>query len=147
MRQDTHQIVFPALIAGALMLVIGVWFPRMGASDSDFYNKSVEAFNWMMRIGGVAMLIVAALAWTGWSGALLADAIASGVVGLALGIEALIWLSQGDIPNGVLVLIFALMFLNSARHSWLASQAPAGEDTSTSGSPADPPREPEDEDR
>ncbi|MBP7933460.1 MAG: hypothetical protein KA354_02320 [Phycisphaerae bacterium] len=147
MRQDTYPIVFPALIAGALMLIIGIWFERVGASDSDFYNNSVEVFNWIMRIGGVAMLIVAALAWTGWRGAFLVDAVASGLVGLALGIEALIWLSQGDIPNGVLVLIFALMFLNSARHSWLASQTSAGEDTSTSGTPTEPAREPEDEDR
>jgi len=144
MRQDTRQIVFPALIAGALMLVIGIWFERVGASDSDFYNNSVEAFNWIMRIGGAVMFLVAALAWVGWSGAFLADAIGSGLIGLALAIEALIWLSQSDIPNGVLVLIFSLMFLNSARHSWLASRQPVVEGGFPLTDAPDSERKPED---
>jgi hypothetical protein len=124
MHHDTRQIAFPALIAGVLMLVIGFEFERIGASDSDFYNSSVEAFNWIMRIGGGAMLLVAALGWIRWSGAFVADAVGSGLIGVALGIEALIWLSKSDIGNGILVLVFSLMFLNSARHSWLASRAP-----------------------
>lgn len=126
MSQDARRVAFPALIAGVLMLVIGVWFEREGVSDSDFYNASVGAFNWIMRIGGVAMLIVAAAGWAGWSGAFVADAVSSGLIGLALGLESLIWLSNGDIPNGVLVLVFCLMFLHSARQSWRASRVPAG---------------------
>lgn len=125
MLQPDRQTAFSALIAGALMLLIGWRAPMVDLSGSALQSASCDVFNWILRIGGAAMVIVAATIFANWRYAALLDAVCSAIIGLGLAIVAAIWLLGADILYGGITLIFGLMFLNSARNSWLASRPPA----------------------
>ncbi len=116
-RAVLNQTAMYAAIAAALMLFFGFLRPYDVAQGTRLYVTSVFATNWLLRIGGLSLLGAAILCWSGLTVGLAVDALVSAIVGLALSGVGIIWISDGDY-EGLLFLIFALLFLSAARHSW-----------------------------
>ena len=118
-RLIVRQHAGSTLLEAAVLLFVGFYFlgGLSGISDSQIYNTSVTAVRLAFQGGGVAMLVVAMLCWIGWRYALAVDAVVSAILGLAFLITGGIWLVNGDMM-GVLILIFGVMDLSSARASW-----------------------------
>jgi hypothetical protein len=126
MQQDNQvpsvlrQVAFSALVAGVLMVLVGFPMGLQGTSRSEVYNTSVTAFVWLMRGGGISMLLVAVLAFVGWERVLALDAVLATVIGAGMAIVALLWLANSDLVSGVLILVFGGMFVRSGIQSWQA---------------------------
>ena len=117
-------------IAALLMLYFGWFAGTVGVSDNEFYNTTVDVFNWMLRIGGICLLIVAILCFARARIGLLFDAVISGIVGLIMTLCAAYWLACGGVVLQYLVyLFFGGLFLNAARGSWIAYAASGPEST------------------
>jgi hypothetical protein len=117
-RQQMSEIAFSAAIGAALMLFAGFYLNMRGIGDSAFYNLSVNGFTWMMKIGGGLMGLVALLLWAGVRPVLAADAVLTlGIGGLMIAIGG-VWLVNGDF-EGLLLLIFAAVFIRSGWGSWI----------------------------
>ncbi len=99
------------------MLFIGFYFGLEGISQSRIYNLSVGAFTLSMKVGGFLMLAAALLCWIEWRPGLGFDAVLTAAIGVSILIEGIIWLVFSDL-QGLFMLIFSLIFLNSARQSW-----------------------------
>lgn len=129
-----------ALVAGLVMVAFGYYAAFTGTSESALYNGSVVVFNWVMRIGGVAMLLVALLFFLNWRPALLLDAACSVLIGLGMLGIGLIWLFNGDGLHGILVMVFGGLFVRSAARNWGSCRGPGWMKTNTAGlqQPADP---------
>lgn len=130
-REKMRQTAGMALFAAALMLTFGLYYwtsELVGISDSKLYNASVTGFVWTLLIGGVMMLLSAGLLFVCWRQALLADAIMTLAVGVALLLLGLIGVVYG-LTHGffsferILLVIFGAMFVSSARGSWLAHRS------------------------
>jgi hypothetical protein len=118
LRESMAQVAGSAAIAGVLMVLVGFWLGLTGISNSEVYNHSVTVFNWTMRIGGIAMFVIAALAYLGWRPVLAIDTVIAVTTGLLMVGVGLIWLINSDLLNGVLVLLFGGMFVRSGLNSW-----------------------------
>ncbi len=123
LRQAMVQVAGSAAFAGALMLLVGFWLGLKGVSPSEIYNHSVTVFNWTMRVGGIVMLVIAALAYAGWRPVLAVDVIFAGAVGVVMIGVGLIWVVNGDSLHGILVLLFGGLFVRSGLNSWSLLQA------------------------
>ena len=117
---DLRSVAISALFAGVLMVLVGFWLGRKGIAESSVYNTSVTVFNWLMRIGGIAMLIVAAMAYLNWRPILVFDAAASVVIGGLMVLVSLLWIANNDLIQGIVVLFFGGMFVKSGVQSWYA---------------------------
>lgn len=142
-RRRVRATAFWALIGGGLM----VWFGSGGwviPSISPIYTATATAFVWTLKIGGGVMLAVAALCLTGAGVALLFDAVACMVIALLLAVCGAVFMTNGEL-NGLLMLVFAVMFGAAGRQSWGAfaarpravgaSDAAFGTDNTPSDSP------------
>jgi hypothetical protein len=116
---NLRSVAFSAFFAGVLMVLVGFWLGLEGTSKSGTYNTSVTVFNWLMRIGGIAMLIVAAMAYLNWRPILAFDAAAAVVIGGMMVLVSLLWIANNDLIQGVVVLFFGGMFVKSGIQSWL----------------------------
>jgi hypothetical protein len=110
-------------IAALMMLFFGWFYGLSGISSNAFYNLTVDVFTWTLRIGGLAMLAVAIVCYTGQTVGLLLDAIVSGLCGAIIFGCGAYWLIDGLQGGGIsinylLYVIFGGMFLNSARANW-----------------------------
>jgi len=147
MQQDNQvpnvlrQVAFSALVAGVLMILVGFWMGLQGVSQSEVYNTSVTAFVWLMRVGGISMLLVALLAFVGWERVLALDAVLATVIGAGMALVALLWLANSDLINGVLILVFGGLFVRSGTQSWQAFRSLGL--TSSEPVPPQAPAEPE----
>lgn len=110
-----------AAIGALLMLGYG-WgmggFSALG-SASNLYTAAVALFNGMLKFGGIAMAISAAICLTGRGAGLLTDALVSGLCGLVMVGCAIIWIASGggfDMQD-LLILIFGGFFVSGARRS------------------------------
>ncbi|OWY71676.1 hypothetical protein B7486_08370 [cyanobacterium TDX16] len=110
-----------AAIGALLMLGYG-WgmggFSALG-SASNLYTAAVALFNGMLKFGGIAMAISAAICLTGRSVGLLTDAVVSGICGIVMVGCAVIWITSGggiDMQD-LLILIFGGLFVSGARRS------------------------------
>lgn len=117
-RDQVRQLAFSTLIGGLLMCFIGFYLNPRGFGASQLYIASVAVFTLTMKIGGCAMLAMAGLCYAGWRPAALLDAVLAGAIGVLLAAIGIIWFSRGNV-EGLLLLIFSLLFLHSARQSWL----------------------------
>ena len=126
-REAMSSVAGSAMFAAALMLLFGLWmWDAIAVSDdaAAAYRLAVAAFQWVLLLGGIAMLLSAALCWVGWRNALALDASLTGLVGLALLVDGLIQvgyelgLGYGFDINSGLMVIFGVMFIFSARRSW-----------------------------
>jgi hypothetical protein len=126
-RQRVRGTAFWAIIGGGLMLYFGIG-PWVIPTISPLYTAAAQAYIWTLRIGGGAMIAVAALCLTGWSLALLVDAVACAWIAMVLALTGAVFLSNGE-TNGLLSLVFAIMFGGAGRQSWntfLARPRPTG---------------------
>lgn len=123
--RSMSEIAFSAFIGAALMLYVGFGMNLSGVSDSAFYNGSVAAFTWTMKIGGIAMGAVALLLWAGLRPALLVDAVLAAAIGAVLMGTGLVWMANGDM-QGILNLVFGVLFLGAAKTSWQAHRFASG---------------------
>jgi hypothetical protein len=126
-REAMSSVAGSALFAAALMLLFGLWLWDSITTSADAaptYRVAVAAFQWVLLLGGIAMLISAALCWIGWRNALALDTVLTGLVGLALLIDGLVQagyelgLGYGFDINSGLMVIFGGLFIASARRSW-----------------------------
>ena len=122
MNQHAKQNAFSVGIAAMVMIVYSVIHggfipdPSLG----PFYETTIHAFNWMLRIGGAALAVVAVLSLAGWRGALMCDFLVSGLCGILMAGCGVYWTVQEkgfDIQN-ILILVFGVMFVRSALVSW-----------------------------
>src|SRR3972149_3503073 len=97
LRQAMMQVAGSAAVAGVLMVLVGFWLGLFAGSDSSIHSYSVDAFNWTMRVGGIAMFVIAVLAYLGWRPVLAIDGVIAVGVGLLMIAVALIWLGVGDL--------------------------------------------------
>jgi len=113
------ETAFSAAIGAAMMMFVGFYLNYQGIGDSRIYNLSVDGFTWMMKGGGGLMGLVAVLLWAGIRPMLMVDALlAMGVGGLMI-VIGVIWLGNQDM-EGILLLLFGLVFISSGWRSWLA---------------------------
>jgi len=117
-RSSVRGFAGSALIAALVMLYVG--FERLGVPDiTDGFSR----FNWVLvctlRTGGVAMAAIAVGLWLGIRAALIADAIASALVGTSLVVTGLGLLvtGGGTFPN-LLIVAFGAMFLTAGVRRW-----------------------------
>jgi len=119
-RQQMSEIAFSAAIGAAMMLLVGFVLDLRGISDSEFYNFTVSAFTWTMKVGGVLMALVAGLLWVGLRPVLLVDAIFAMAIGVLMVGVGGVWVVHQTLLNGVLSLVFGVIFVRSGWGSWLA---------------------------
>ncbi|MBN2559665.1 MAG: hypothetical protein JXQ75_01875 [Phycisphaerae bacterium] len=155
MSQDAKDNATWAGIAGLLMLVYGWGMGLAGTSDDDFYNTTVAVFDWMLKIGGLCMVVVAVVCFAGQRTGLLIDVLVSGTCGLIMVLCGIYWLlNDGLYIRYMLYIVFGGMFLKAARDCWLsyfASGAVPTGDAATNGAggrgwlgvkPLEPPKPP-----
>ncbi|MBN1491661.1 MAG: hypothetical protein JXA69_17240 [Phycisphaerae bacterium] len=115
-RQRVRGTAMWAGIGGALMLYFGMNLLTLRL-DSKLCMIALHTELWTLRLGGGAMLCVAALCLSGWSVALLFDAIACTAIAILLTFAGGVLLVHGY-WDGLLMLLFAALFGNSAFRSW-----------------------------
>lgn len=122
MNQHARQNAFSVGIAAMVMLVYGFAFGGFGLAPDlgPFYETTIHVFNGMLKIGGVALAVVAVLSFAGWRAALLCDFLISGMCGIIMALCGVYWTVQErgfDLQN-ILILVFGIMFVRSALMSW-----------------------------
>ena len=120
-----------ALIAAALMLYLG-WMMGGWVYPDDagvIYVKSLDIFDWMLRLGGIGMAIVAVLCFAGVRAGLLMEFIVSGVCGAIMAGCGVIWVFGAGIGlTAMLALLSGIILLGAALRAgraYRATQAPA----------------------
>ena len=113
-----------AAFSAAVMLLVGFYFGRTGISDSALYNTAVAATTWSMRLGGLGMVVVALLCYSGQRLGLLLDAVvglgAGGLIAAASLLCILMDLGRGkslDV-NDLIFTIVGFGTAAAARGSW-----------------------------
>ncbi len=105
-------------LAALLMLYYGWAVGTIGISDSDFYNTVVDVFNWMLRVGGVCLLLVAMICFAGLRIGLLLDALVSGICGLVIIFCAVVYIKFDGLDlYYLLYVLFGGLFVNAARNA------------------------------
>jgi hypothetical protein len=121
MNVHAKQTAATTGLAALLMLLYG-WYGGgpQGVSSSDLYNSAIDLFRWMLRIGGMAMLLTSVVCFTGLRVGLLLDFLVTGLCGAIMLGVGVIGLFAGGAPGlqDILVLIFGLVFLRAAWSSW-----------------------------
>jgi hypothetical protein len=138
MNRDAKDNAMWAGIAALLMLVYGWGFAAKGISDNEFYNVTVAIFYWMLRIGGIAMVVVTVVCALGRPFGLLLDTFVSGICGLIMVACPAYWLlAEGLFINYLMYLVFGVLFLGAARGCWQAYRL-AGRPVGSAPPPAPP---------
>lgn len=136
MNRHARDNALWAGIAAALMLYYG-WGTGGWAIPSDataFYETTIRIFDWMLRIGGILLAVVAVLCFAGIRLALLMDAFVSGLCGLIMVACPAYWiLNDGLGIQYLMYVVFGVMFLNAARGCWTAFHASG---PATAGTPS-----------
>ncbi len=148
MNQHARNNAVWAGIAAVLMLFFGWGRGLVGMTDDDFYNTTVAVFEWMLKVGGFALLVVAGMCFAGLRAGLLVDVFVSGIVGLIMVLCSIYWLGHGVTGGGfdiqdIMFLVFGFMFLNAARGCWVSYQATGGPRRPAPLVPSIAPRAPE----
>jgi len=111
----------PAAFAGLLMLFYA-WYTGgwvYAADASQFFVFTLHLFDWMLLIGGIAMIVVAVVCYLGARIGLLLEAIVSGLCGLIMITCAGTWAINGSMGlNTMLIGFFSLTFLSGAGSAW-----------------------------
>ena len=113
-EQRVRENTSPAAITGAILLVYG-FFVCSGPSGEGIFRTGDAIFLLGLRVGGLAMIGVAVWSAFGHLPALLADAVVSALVGLALIIsDILLTKGGGFVITYALYAIFGFILLRSA---------------------------------
>jgi len=114
----------PAFIEAVILLVVGFFLILTpDGAELPLVRWSVYAVMWTFRLGGLCVLAVALLSLKGWSGAPLADAVVSGLIGVVLVVCGVIWIAHwGEVGSktgwmGVVIMLFGLLSLHAVRNS------------------------------
>ncbi len=120
MNENAKGNAFWTALVAMLMLyygwMVGGWvYP---ATASSTYITALDAFDWMLKIGGGCFLVVAIICLIGLRIGLLLDAIVSLACGLTFITCCAIWI-VGDGLNlqNLVYLAFGALFLNAARRT------------------------------
>ncbi len=122
MNQHARQNAFSVGIAAMVMMVYGFAFGGFGMAPDlgPFYENTIHVFNWMLKIGGIVLAVVAVLSLAGWRAALLCDFLVSAMCGIIMAACGVYWTVQEksfDIQN-LLILVFGVLFFRSAQVTW-----------------------------
>ena len=146
MNQHARDNALWAGIAAAMLLFFG-WGTSgwlIPADATEFYETTIWVFDWMLKIGGILLAVVAVLCFAGIRLALLCDTFVSGVCGLIMVACPLFWiLSDGFGLQYVMYVVFGFMFLNAARGCWVSYRATGGPRRPAPLVPSIAPRAPE----
>ena len=121
------DLSFMTIISALIFLYFGFMAPYIPFEDDPVLQKySILGFNWMARIVGIGLLIVAGLTYARIKLAepldfFLALLAAVGCVGAGL-----VWMMHGYTANGVLIGIFGLLNASAARSAWIAWRSRIG---------------------
>ena len=111
---------FWALVSAALFLYMGFVLVPEGISGDAVYDTSVSAFVWMARVAGIALLVVAALAFIRHRLAIWAALVVDAFATVTCWIPGLIWLTRGADAFALLIVLFGLVHAGAAGNSWVA---------------------------
>lgn len=115
-RRNAGQALFPAI----LVLVVGWGFMQPASHPETTAATVVAVMAWTLRIGGILLLIAAALCWTGALVGFLLDAMVSTCV--AVGLIAATLVSVQSLLRGDLFVIvfavFAALYVRAAIALW-----------------------------
>lgn len=133
--QRIRSQVSSPLIGAALMLYFG--FVHMAEpSGTDLFGRAAWVFFQTLRIGGVAMAVVAAALMTGHPLALILDAAVTMICGLLfLGTGVAMLLDSGDMVQILINLFCGTSFVSSGMRSWRGYETIAGRQRPTDRSP------------
>ena len=109
-----------AALAGGLLILFGFFFLGKEAG-TDLSSHAANVFRYAIRLGGLALIGVAAWSSFGHLPALLADAVISVLVGVAFVVAAVLMLLDVGwliVVQTLLYMICGTMFLNSALRTW-----------------------------
>lgn len=106
----------PAGLAAALLLFFGFYYLAR-PSGSDLFSIAALVFYYTLRIGGIAMAIVALWSLSGHTAALFVDAIVSVAIGVMLLLTGLGLLTGGDLLQTVLNVVIGGMFISAGWRS------------------------------
>jgi hypothetical protein len=123
MNRDAKDNAVWAGVAAVLMLGYGWgmagWIIPSDAGET--YRLLVHVFDWMLKIGGIAMAVVTVVCALGWRVGLLLDVLVSGICGLIMAGCPLYWLlTRGLALTYLVYILFGVLFLGAARGCWQA---------------------------
>ena len=105
-------------IAAALMIYFG-FFSLLEPSGTDLFSRANWAFFHTVRIGGVAMAVLALWSLTGARLSLIVDAVVSIAIGVLLALTGVVMLIDGGgTLQSVLNVMFGWMFVSAGRANW-----------------------------
>jgi len=139
MRITPQQNASVAGFAALLVLFFG-WFQTAVGTSTPFYNFTVDAFYWILKIGGFFLLAVAGLCLAGRREGLLLDVFVSGIIGAALVLCGAYWAFAGGSVSVyyLIYMVFGAMFLGAAKTCWVSYGAGHVHDHAVSQPPAPP---------
>ena len=107
-----------AAIAAALMVYFG--FVRLAEpTGDDLFSRAGLAFYHTLRIGGVAMAVIAAASLWGNRHVLIVDAVVSAVIGALFALTGIaMWIDGGGGLQSILNLAFGGMFISAGVRNW-----------------------------
>jgi len=118
MASRVRQNALSAAIAAALMIYFG-FFSLLEPSGPGLFNGAALAMYHTLRIGGIAMALVALWSLLGDRTVLLVDGIASTVIGVLFVLAAVgLLLGGGRMIDSVLYVVFGSMFVSSGLRNY-----------------------------
>lgn len=120
MYEPARRNAVNSLILGVVLVFYGfLTSPVYLEGDVGIYNTTVDILFVVLRVGGLAFIIIAGLLFAGLRVALLFDVLTVGICGLALGACSLYWIAlDGPDVQELLYLVFAVLFLRAAHSSF-----------------------------
>ena len=107
-----------AAIAAVLMLYFGFAYLQE-PTGTDLFSRSQGGFYHTLRIGGIAMAVLALWFWTGHSAALVLDVLISAIIGAIFAMTGLgMGMDGGGMLQSLLIIIFGWMFISAGVHHW-----------------------------
>lgn len=123
---DTHprQAASYTAFSGLLMLLYGAYLFSTGFSAVSgvpaIYGAAINVFKWTLLVGGLLLLVTAAVCAVGHRAGLILDTLISGASGALLVGCSGIWFAKGRgfDPQDVVVMIFGIILVREAMGSW-----------------------------
>lgn len=146
MENPSRQAASYTAFSGLMMLLYGAYLFSTGfsavSSAPAIYSAAIAVFKWTLLVGGLLLLVTAAVCAVGHRAGLMLDAVISGASGALLIGCAGIWFAKGKgfDPQDAVVLIFGFILVREAIGSWKIHGATA---TTNESRPAPPPPAPE----
>jgi hypothetical protein len=131
MNEHAKRNAANTAVAAGLSLFYGWFYATIGISDDAFYNFTVSCLFWTLRIGGLLLLIAAAICFLGRRGGLLLDAVFSGCIAVVMVLCAAYWMkADGFNSQNIIIFVFGILFGRAAWFSW--GSFSLGDSTNTS---------------